>query len=488
MTHTEGTCPAPPGLYGLLEVAGITLAIAAGAIREVVPRPAQLMPFPLTRPDLAGAMALRGAIIPLVDMGLLLGQGPAQTTNGIVAILRHEDRVAGVLLDAIQGIARLEAEAIGALHYADDAPLQRLAAAGFLHADARGVVIDVAHLAQMPGLPFVPDSLAGRRLDHIGSASAGAPAKRHSCLVFRAGGQVLALEAGAIVATLPETALSAPPVDNELWLGTLAWNGAAVPAVDTLRLIGAGRIGACPARSQAVVVHIGEGRVALLIDAVDDIRQLPRQGGADLARIGVTGPGAAHALVDLDGQPLLHLDAAALAADPRLAEVAAMQMPLGEVSGPSTAPGTETGPPQDGARSREAWLTFRLGPARYALPLASVEAVLPGNQPLLPIPGQFPLVGAFLHRERPTPVIDLATRLGNTLAQAQDAAILVVVGMNGRRLAFLADMLCSVERVPLQPLRTLQASRQLPGATIRCREALTWEVLGAEAFALPQTA
>lgn len=138
----------------------------------------------------------------------------------------------------------------------------------------------------------------------------------------------------------------------------------------------------------------------------------------------------------------------------------------------------------DGALPREAWLTFRLGGARYALALASVEAVLPGDQPMLPIPGHFPLAGAFLHRERPTPVLDLAARLGCTPEVAPAQAIMIVVGSGGSRRAFRADMLCSVERVARQPLRSDTRARQLPGATIRCRAAQTWEVLGDEAFAL----
>lgn len=476
-------------LYGLLQVAGMTLAMAAAAIREVVPRPAQLLPFPVTRPDLAGAIEVRGAIIPVIDMGVMLGLAPARADDGIVVIVRHDARVTGLLLDGIDGIARLPASALGALHYPDDAPLHRLAAAGFLHGATRGVVLDVPQLAAMPGLPLVPDSLAGQRESHGASQRGGERSgDRANCLVFRAGGQHLALDAHAIVATLPESALTAPPVDNELWLGTLAWNGMAVPAVDTLRLIGIGTLGRMPGCSAAVVIHVGskgqqQARVALLIDAVDDIRQLPRQAAASLGAIGVSGTGARHALVDVAGRPVLHLDATAIAADPRLAEVAAMQVPLaGSSEEPGHARASLAG--GKGASTTDAWLTFRLGTARYALPLATVEAVLPGNQPTLPLAGQFPLSGVFLHRDRPTPVIDLAARLGCRCEAEGAEAIMVVVGMAGQRRAFLADMLCSVERVPLQALRAQATSHQLPAATIRCRANETWEVLGPPAFAL----
>jgi len=115
-----------------------------------------------------------------------------------------------------------------------------------------------------------------------------------------------------------------------------------------------------------------------------------------------------------------------------------------------------------------------------------VEAVLPGQQAMLPMARQFPLSGVFLHRNRPTPVIDLAIRLGCARLAADDTAIMVVVDMEGQRRAFLADMLCSVERVPLQTLRVQASSRQLPAATIRCRANETWEVLGPQAFALAE--
>lgn len=490
MTPPEPAGPAATSrLYGLLQVAGITLAMATAAIREVVPRPAQLLPFPITRPDLAGAIAVRGAIIPVIDMGLMLGLAPACVHDGIVAIVRHQGGVTGLLLDCIEGIARLPESALGALHYPDDAPLHRLAAAGFLHGDTRGVVLDTAQLAAMPGLPLVPDSLAGQRQEHRLGHGAG---DKVTCLVFRAGGQRLALDAHAIVATLPESVLAPPPVTNALWMGSLAWNGVAVPAVDTLRLAGIGSLGRTPGRSAAVVIHVGpadsaagtRARAALLIDGVDDIRQLPRHAGAALGAIGIAGTGAAHALVDLGGQPVLHLSATAITGDPRLAEVAAMQVPVApegtdghqRLRGLPAATGTTS--------TANAWLTFRLGEARYALPLGAVEAVLPADQPLLPLAGQFPLSGVFLHRDRPTPVLDLAARLGCSRTAAVDEAIMVVVGMAGQRRAFLVDMLCSVERVPLQALRTQATSRQLPAATIRCRANETWEVLDAAALGL----
>lgn len=520
-TEGQGAGPAG-GLHGLLQVAGITLAIQAAAIREVVPRPATLLPFPVTRPDLAGAIEVRGAIIPVIDMGLLLGLGPAQAADGIVTILRHEGRVTGILLDAIDGIARLPETALGALHYPDDAPLHRLSAAGFLHGATRGVVLDIAQLTAMPGLPMVPDSLAGQRqsqAQHQGASAAQEDEPGHrlsdrsgdraTCLVFRAGGQRLALDAHAIVATLPESALATPPVENELWLGTLGWNGLAVPAVDTLRLIGIGSIGRTVGRSAAVVIHVGtsagepqdrsgaSARVALLIDGVDDIRQLPRHAPAPLGTIGVGGAGGAHALVDVAGQPVLHLEPTALAGDPRLVEVSAMQVPLASpadaVAGAAglgkTASAAASAAAADAITGAvtgtgDAWLTFRLGQARYALPLAAVEAVLPGEQPMLSVAGQFPLSGVFLHRDRPTPLIDLGARLGCPCEASTAAAIMVVVGMEGQRRAFLADMLCSVERVPLQALRAQGTSRQLPAATIRCRANQTWEVLGPQAFAL----
>jgi purine-binding chemotaxis protein CheW len=337
--------------------------------------------------------------------------------------------------------------------------------------------------------------------------------------VFRAGGQRLALDAHAIVATLPESALTVPPVDNELWLGTLGWNGMAVPAVDTLGLIGIGTLGRGPlgqgmGRSAAVVIHVGAtcdaaggrkggdgARVALLIDGVDDIRQLPRHAAAPLGTVGLAGAGAAHALVDVAGQPVLHLDPVTLATDPRLAEVAAMQVPLSGAADQTMALGAGAGAIAGSTAAlgtADAWLTFRLGEAHYALPLAAVEAVLPGAQPMLAVAGQFPVSGVFLHRGKPTPLIDLGARLGCPCAAEAGAAIMVVVGMEGQRRAFLADMLCSVERVPLQTLRTPSsalgeassalreagANRQLPAATIRCRANQTWEVLGPQAFAL----
>lgn len=61
-----------PALYGLLRLGRLPVAMPAGLIREVVPCPDELAPFPALMPDIAGAIELRGQVIPVLDLGRML--------------------------------------------------------------------------------------------------------------------------------------------------------------------------------------------------------------------------------------------------------------------------------------------------------------------------------------------------------------------------------------------------------------------------------
>ena len=62
-----------PKLHGVARVGAHLVAVPIAGIREVVPHPQQLAALPATMPEMRGGLDLRGALVPVIDLALLLG-------------------------------------------------------------------------------------------------------------------------------------------------------------------------------------------------------------------------------------------------------------------------------------------------------------------------------------------------------------------------------------------------------------------------------
>jgi purine-binding chemotaxis protein CheW len=96
----------------------------------------------------------------------------------------------------------------------------------------------------------------------------------------------------------------------------------------------------------------------------------------------------------------------------------------------------------------ESWLSFRLGAARHALPLARVHEVVE-LAPLTRVPlAPRALLGVLDLRGRPLPVLDLGLRVtGVSTPRSRFSCVLVVAGPAGP-LGLLVDRVEGVTEVP----------------------------------------
>lgn len=84
-------------------------ALPLAAIREVVVAPAEYTRVPRAPPSLRGVMNLRGRVVPVVDLGALLGvhaSGHAPATR--VVLLELGRRELGFLITDVDGIESIE--------------------------------------------------------------------------------------------------------------------------------------------------------------------------------------------------------------------------------------------------------------------------------------------------------------------------------------------------------------------------------------------
>jgi chemotaxis signal transduction protein len=83
-------------------------AIPVERVREIV-RVGQITPMPRVPTSVLGVIALRGEVVQVVDLRMRLNLPVSETTRASRVIVLHgdDDRVTGVLVDAVQAVLRV---------------------------------------------------------------------------------------------------------------------------------------------------------------------------------------------------------------------------------------------------------------------------------------------------------------------------------------------------------------------------------------------
>ena len=89
-------------------VGGTPYAVPVESVREIV-RIRPITPIPRISSHVRGAISLRGEIIQVLDLRLRLGLPAAEITRSsrIVVIHADDERVAGILVDAVDEVLRV---------------------------------------------------------------------------------------------------------------------------------------------------------------------------------------------------------------------------------------------------------------------------------------------------------------------------------------------------------------------------------------------
>jgi purine-binding chemotaxis protein CheW len=91
----------------VVQCAGRTVAVRAVVAREVSVRPVTIR-LPSAPPFVSGVVNVRGTLVPLVDLGLLLGGPPANAT-GWVVVLDLAGRRCALAVDALPVLSAADA-------------------------------------------------------------------------------------------------------------------------------------------------------------------------------------------------------------------------------------------------------------------------------------------------------------------------------------------------------------------------------------------
>ena len=122
----------PPGGSGAqvelisFEIAGQEYCIDTQSVREIRGWSAPTR-MPSAPPYVLGVINLRGVVMPVLDLRARLGLGETTVTSRhVYVVVQHEDRVVGLLVDAVQETFSIDVDKLQAppaMNYGDRGPL-----------------------------------------------------------------------------------------------------------------------------------------------------------------------------------------------------------------------------------------------------------------------------------------------------------------------------------------------------------------------------
>ncbi|TRL37262.1 chemotaxis protein CheW [Rhizobium straminoryzae] len=421
--------------YGTILAGGLLVALPVDHTREVVPRPDELHPFPQLCPLVCGALLLRGSIIPVVDLGRLLGV--SLVAARVIVVMRCEGRLLGLLADGVGDIDLVGADQLEDLVIPEQGGgTGAIPVVQTLRLEDRVASVLCPHrVLAHPGLPSVPETSGGER---EGDAERSQP-----LLLFRLAGYVFAVAADAVATTLPIAELGASPVVSDLCLGVVIYREHQVPVIDPLFLLGIDRVERPVRSAAALILRLGaDSHVGLLIHDVIDILRFSRT-SMNAPPAGIFGDASLlEAILRLsDGTDVMLLDHRQLEGEERLCGLAAIAR-LSQQKAQATA--AEGG--RRVAGEGEPFLVFSAG-GRFAMPLIETsEIIMPPAHVTRVRDRADGIAGFFSYRGSGVTIIDLAAWLRRMPSTSNDAeARLLIVRGTRNVMAFQVEAVHAIE-------------------------------------------
>lgn len=429
-------------LYGSFHLGPDEFALPAVCIREVVNLPEKITALPLSPHYLEGMFTLRGAVIPIVNLGRLFNPEAGRAAPGHkVAIIDHQEVLVGMLFDDTGEVLRVRPEQRSLLQYAPGATPGVIAGTILLEQGNRLLqVLDPNQLVRIENVPQVLSLRASgqQRLQRVQNQG-----QRRRCVGFRAANCAFALDMAAIQEIVRVPELQPSVLAGKLCLGRMNFRGSPVAVVDFTALLSAGASqrtdaenGAAQAEQRVIVARIGDATIAFLVDSVDSILHFYPDELLPIpllskARAGMFGGCIARA----DAGDVILLDHAGIFSH---AEISAMRQGHANLYPLDGKPGAANSHAQ-AKSARKVYLTFRLDQA-FALEIGQVREIIECPGSLTRPPG----TPAFLHgvlnlRQQMVSVIDMRALYGMPALALQQQARVLIIERGDERYGLLVD-------------------------------------------------
>jgi purine-binding chemotaxis protein CheW len=415
--------------FGLIRIGTLVVALPVEAVREVIPCPQTLDPFPRARRDLLGAVKLRGAVIPVFDLSEVLGADAASRGERDIVVLRTGSRLLGLVISGVVDVVDVDPADLRGVATAGAGP-NALTTHTFQHGDSVVAVLDEARIVSMPDIPTVAEVVEQTNRNALGTDT--------PVLLMRCGKVNFGVPASMVAATTARQTIAPSPLSSRLCLGVVVHHGMEVPVVDICDMLGvasenyAGEAG-------VVVLRFPEGR--MLGIACNDVTDIARPTKGQIARM---PPGTiSHVelfegvLPSRGGRPYLVFAADKLAAHPPLALLATFSQ--------MRAAHEQTRAARGAASGLEPYLLY-LADGEQATALSQIAEILPYPDEIMPLDvSRAGSIGLFQHRDLVIPLYCLGTVTRGRVQLDPRTARVLIVNSGGRCGGFAVEGLCAIE-------------------------------------------
>ena len=447
--------------FGGFALGALQMALPMAALREVMPC-AELAELPCPAACVIGGISVRGAVVPVVDLRIVLGRPlPAEASRNVV-IMMYEGKILGLIADAVTGIFDALPGTLRRSSVADSGAAIFLA--GAVRADNQTMVsvLSPEALARLPQVPMVEDPEPTRQATHAdadGAAAAEAADAAVPMMLLHCGGIPLAVEAMVVHATLSNPAVAPSALATQHCRGVVDYAGLSIPAIDLQSLCGLGRMD-LEGGAQAFVASLAAGQVAFLIGGVVDVVQTSRQDVRPVPAFALPRSGLFAGALPLSALPddlveragtvvaqqYLVIDATRLRSCPEVVALSGLNVASDASAGDGGA-ASATGSRPSGRRSM---LTYQLQ-SEHASPLEQVIEILRWQPVAQLVASDGPLLGFIVNRGRSIPVLCLDRIAGGGVTVPTESSVVLLVESRGELIGFAVPALKGIEEADWEP-------------------------------------
>ncbi len=265
-------------------------ALEAVAVREIVWLP-RLEPIVEQPPHVRGIFNLRGRVVPVIDLGVRFGYGPSPAAaEHRVVVVAADDYCAGILIHDVHDVVPVAPEEISPAAEFSLPGGEKRFVGGVLKTgnelclllDVAALVNDVAGLTlEAPeGCALVEDAATdedaalflARARELAKLPLSESEAEQFSYAVLRLGGELYALDTGAVREFVPLRGLTPVPAAPRFVAGNMNVRGDILTVVDIRHVI---NISSAAPAGHVVVLARDNLWLGILAESIEDIYNLP---------------------------------------------------------------------------------------------------------------------------------------------------------------------------------------------------------------------
>lgn len=230
--------------FALFDVGAQHIGVPSHNVVQAIAYPSQISCLPRSKQALVGVFVHRAQVLPLLDlrhwMEAVDSTQGLTTTDQQVLILKAEQQMFAVTIDALKGLLRVQPEDVQKIHHDED--MQECFHSVVRAPDGLGLisVLDPLRLARQAQV-WAAGSLQTEQANVQVTQSTQADTVQTqptTCAVVRLDNTLLALPADVVGEVLSDIALQRVPGVGSHFLGMAQWRGKSVPLLDLARVLG----------------------------------------------------------------------------------------------------------------------------------------------------------------------------------------------------------------------------------------------------------